>query len=87
MQRINGPIFGLFIVCSFEQNTITNILDSFDDNLVDVNMNDNMIEQELSRSYDEEETKDEETLDDLDLNENDLFNLIDSMYEKRDDEE
>ena len=70
--------------------SFTNILDSIDENLIDVD--DNIIEQELSRNYDNEvktenidESK-EEDFDDLDLNESDLFNLIDSMYEKRDDE-
>lgn len=58
---------------------------------------DNMIEEMLSRSYDNEESDDLDaqfevegpvTEDDenLYMSENDLFNLIDSMYEKRDDE-
>lgn len=51
---------------------------------------DNMIEEVLSRSYDIEEDNDREESteddDNLYMSENDLFNLIDSMYEKRDEE-
>lgn len=44
---------------------------------------DNLIEDELNRNYDEEEVTNSYVEE---LNDSDLFNLIDSMYEKKDDE-
>jgi len=51
--------------------------------LDDFEETDNLIEDELNRNYDEEEVTNSYVEE---LNDSDLFNLIDSMYEKKDDE-
>ncbi|MDD2377737.1 MAG: hypothetical protein PHD10_03485 [Bacilli bacterium] len=72
------------------ENEITN----FNSELIDSNIEDTMemdLLRELEAQSEEYSTKDEQVdteLEDnnLDLNEADLFNLIDSMYEKREDD-
>ena len=72
------------------------LLNSFDDLYEDTSLEDNVVEETLSRDYDslEEESKkrskskpvEVEDEEDIDMTESDLFNLIDSWYEKRDEE-
>jgi len=58
--------------------------DYFDDKLsIDELETDNLIEEELNKNYVEEKRESRYVEE---LNDSDLFNLIDSMYEKRDDE-
>ena len=52
--------------------------------LEDLEETDNLIEEELNRNYDYEEETTNSYVEEL--NDSDLFNLIDSMYEKKDDE-
>lgn len=70
-------------------NAIENELDDLEGTLVNRNLKDEISKSEINLGDNEnmiENQMDDFTNDDDVVNENDLFNLIDSMYEKKDDE-
>ena len=72
-EKIEEEPIDIFAELESEENTLDDLLNSY---TFDEDQN---LDNKLSRNYDLYEE------DEIELNDSDLFNLIDSMYEKRDD--